>query len=142
MSFFKDFKAFAIKGNMFDLAVGVVIGAAFGKIINSLVSDLIMPPFGYALSGVDFKKLKWVLKPAVLDAKTGAIVTPEAAITYGNAIQVTIEFFIIAFCIFLFVQMIHRMRKKDEAEKAAAPPPPPGEEIILLREIRDNLKKQ
>ncbi|MDX2002116.1 MAG: large-conductance mechanosensitive channel protein MscL [Chitinophagales bacterium] len=143
MSFFKEFKEFAIKGNMIDLAVGVVIGGAFGKIINSIVADIIMPPFGLVLAGIDFKKLKWVMKEATKDAEGKDV--PEVALTYGNFIQVAIEFFIIAFCIFLLLRIINKMRHRhteEQAAAAAAAPPAPAEDVVLLKEIRDLLKER
>jgi large conductance mechanosensitive channel len=143
MGLFSDFKAFAIKGNMLDLAIGVVIGGAFGKIITSLVTDIIMPPFGYLLNGIDFKTYKYVLSPEVKDA-AGAVTKPAVVITYGNFLQVAIEFFIIAFSIFLFVRLIERMKKaaakEEAAAEAAAPAPEPSADVLLLTEIRDLLK--
>jgi len=137
MGMFKEFKDFISRGNVLDLAVGVVIGGAFGKIVSSLVNDIVMPPIGYALNGVNFRTLRLILKPAQIDG-TGAVLKPEVAITYGNFIQVTLEFVIIAFCIFLVVKGFNAMRKK-EAEAPAAPPVPTMEEQLLM-EIRDLLK--
>jgi len=134
----KEFKDFISRGNVLDLAVAVVIGAAFNKIVTSLVNDIVMPPIGYVLRGVNFKTLSVVLQQAQKDA-TGAVIKPEIAITYGNFIQVVIEFFIVAFCIFLVVKGFNHMRKK-EAEVPAAPPVPTTEEQLLM-EIRDLLKK-
>ncbi|MGL4628830.1 large-conductance mechanosensitive channel protein MscL [Cetobacterium sp.] len=130
--FLKDFKEFAIKGNAIDLAVGVIIGGAFGKIVTSIVNDLLMPIVGILLGGVNFTDLKYVIKPA-----EGTI--PEAAIRYGNFIQSVVDFTIIAFCIFLMVKAINQLRKKDEVP--AAPPAPTNEEN-LLTEIRDLLAKK
>lgn len=138
MGMIKEFKDFISRGNVLDLAVGVVIGAAFGKIVNSLVNDIIMPPIGYILHGVNFTNLRLTIQQAQLDAD-GKVVNPEVAVTYGNFIQGIIEFVIIAFCIFLVVKAFNHMRKK-EAEVPAAPPVPTTEEQLLM-EIRDLLKK-
>ena len=125
MGMMKEFKDFISKGNVVELAVGVVIGGAFGKIVDSAVNDIIMPPIGYALKGIDFKDL--VLKLG------------DAEIKYGNFIQVSIVFLNTAFFLFLVVKSYNRMKKKDEAAPAAAPEP--TKEEILLGEIRDLLKK-
>ncbi|MND32426.1 Large-conductance mechanosensitive channel [compost metagenome] len=135
MSFIKEFKEFAMRGNVIDLAVGVVIGGAFGKIVTSLVDDIIMPPIGYLIGGFDFKAFKITLKEAVVDA-TGKV-TPEVAINLGNFIQVLIQFVIIAFAIFIAIKAINTLKKKEEA---AAAPTPPTE--ALLAEIRDLLKNR
>ena len=132
MGLFKEFKDFAIKGNVIDLAVAVVIGAAFGKIVASFVADIIMPPIGVLLGGVDFASLSVVMKEAV-----GAI--PAVLWPYGKFIQTVVDFLIIAFSIFMAVKAINKM-KKAEAE-APAPPPEPTNEEKLLTEIRDLLKK-
>ena len=134
----KEFKEFAFKGNVLDMSIGVIIGGAFGKIVSSLVSDIIMPVFGFLTAGADFTSLKVVLSPAVLDA-AGQVIKPEAAIMYGNFIQNIFDFFIIAFCIFFFVQQISKMKKKEEPAPAA-PAGPTTEE--LLTEIRDLLKQE
>ena len=139
----KEFKEFAFKGNVLDMSIGVIIGGAFGKIVTSLVNDVIMPFFGFLTAGTDFKALKFVMSPAQLDA-AGNVLKPEAAIMYGNFLQNVFDFFIIAFCIFFFVQQISKMRKKDEApapEPAPAEPAGPTTEE-LLAEIRDLLKQQ
>lgn len=133
MGFVKEFKEFAIKGNVVDLAVAVVIGAAFGKIVTSLVNDIIMPPIGYITGGVDFSDIKYVLKEAVGD-------TPEVAINFGNFVNIVIQFIIVAFCIFLIVKGINATKKKEEAAPAA--PPAPSKEEVLLAEIRDILKNK
>lgn len=135
MGLFKEFKEFAMRGNVIDLAVGVVIGAAFGKIVTSLVDDIIMPPIGYLTGGVDFTSLKYVIKPA--DAATEAA---EVAINYGNFINVVIQFIIVAFCIFILVKGINSLNRK-KVEAPAAPPAPTKEET-LLTEIRDLLKSK
>ncbi|MGL6169321.1 MAG: large-conductance mechanosensitive channel protein MscL, partial [Fusobacteriaceae bacterium] len=129
--FVKDFKEFAIKGNAVDLAVGVIIGGAFGKIVTSIVNDLLMPIVGIILGGVNFADLKYVIKAA-----EGNI--PEAAIKYGSFIQSIVDFTIIAFCIFLLVKFINQLRKKNEIP---APPATPTKEESLLTEIRDLLAK-
>ena len=133
MGILKEFKEFAMRGNVIDLAVGVIIGGAFGKIIASLVADIIMPPIGLLVGGVNFVDLKWQMKPAmIVDGVKKAGVT----LNYGNFIQVTFDFLIVAFCIFLFVKGINSMSKnKDEA------PAVPSKEEQLLTEIRDLLKK-
>ncbi len=133
----KEFKEFAMKGNVIDLAVGVIIGGAFGKIVGSLVDDIIMPPIGYLTGGVDFSKLKIVIKAADEANKVA-----EVAIKYGNFINILIQFIIIAFCIFLIVKSINTLKAKEEA--APAPPAEPTEPSStdkLLMEIRDSLKK-
>ena len=139
----KEFKEFAFKGNVLDMSIGVIIGGAFGKIVTSLVNDIIMPFFGFLTAGTDFKTLKFILSPAQVDA-AGAVIKPEAAIMYGNFLQNVFDFFIIAFCIFFFVNQITKMRKKIEAEEAPAPPPAPAGPTTeeLLAEIRDLLKQQ
>jgi len=133
MSFFQEFKEFATKGNVVDMAVGVIIGGAFGKIVTSIVNDLVMPPIGVLIGGVNFKDLSIVLKEGVGD-------TPPAAIKYGLFINTVLEFFIIAFAIFLVIKTMNRF-KKEKAEEPAPPPEPPREEV-LLTEIRDILKQK
>jgi large conductance mechanosensitive channel len=128
----KEFKAFVLRGNVLDLAVAVVIGGAFGKIVASLVNDLIMPIIGMIMGGVNFVNLKYIITPASEGVE-------EAAIRYGAFIQSIIDFVIIAFAIFIVIKLIVRMQKKKE-EAAAAPAEPPRQEI-LLEEIRDLLKK-
>ena len=136
----KEFKEFAFKGNVLDMSIGVIIGGAFGKIVTSLVNDIIMPFFGFITAGTDFTSLKLVLSPAELDA-AGAVLKPEAAIMYGNFIQNIFDFFIVAFCIFFFVQQISKRRKKNE-EPAPEPAPAGPTTEELLSEIRDLLKQQ
>lgn len=141
----KEFKEFAVKGNVIDMAVGVIIGGAFGKIVTSVVNDLIMPFFGFITAGMDFKTLKWVLNPAVVD-EAGKVLKPEAAILYGNFIQNVIDFLIIAFSIFMFVKLINKAKdiakKKEEiAEEAAVEEPKAPTQEELLTEIRDLLQK-
>lgn len=132
MSVLKEFKEFAMRGNVIDLAIGIVIGAAFGKIVTSLVNDIIMPPIGLLVGGVNFTDLKVVMKAAVGE-------NPAVTLNYGNFLQVVFDFMIVAFAIFLLVKGINRLRKKEEA-KPAAPAAPTNEEKLLM-EIRDSLKK-
>lgn len=142
MAFIKEFKEFALKGNVMDMAVGVIIGGAFGKIVTSLVNDILMPPIGVLLGNTDFSELNIVLKPAVEATET----TPAAeAVTwnYGAFIQQCIDFLILAFCVFLMVKMMNRLIRKREAAPAPAPEPPkPTLDQELLTEIRDLLKQQ
>jgi len=135
--FINEFKEFAIKGNAVDMAVGVIIGGAFGKIVSSIVDDIIMPPIGWLVGGVDFKDLKMTL-PSV---DVGIEKLAPATINYGNFIQTFIDFIIIAFCVFLLVKGINKISKKKKAETPAAPPAPSAEEK-LLTEIRDLLKQK
>lgn len=137
--FLQDFKAFAMRGNVVDMAVGVIIGAAFGKIVTSLVNDIIMPVIGKLTGGVNFTHLAWQISPAVID-ETGAETTPAVLISYGSFIQNVIDFIIIAFCIFLMIKLMMKLQRKKE-EVPAAPPAPSNEEK-LLAEIRDLLKQQ
>lgn len=138
MSLMKDFKEFALKGNVVDLAIAVVIGAAFGKIVTSLVNDIIMPIIGVLTGGLDFSDKKVILTPAVLDA-TGKVLKPENALTYGVFIQAVIMFLIVAFSIFLVMRGFVKMQKKKEAAPTA--PPEPSAQEKLLTEIRDLLKR-
>ena len=144
MGFIKEFQEFAVRGNVMDMAVGVIIGGAFGKIVASLVNDIIMPPLGL-ITGNGFTDLKLVLKPAtaaVTDA-SGNIVTPEVAevaLSYGNFIQNTVDFIIIAFVIFLLIKGMNSLRKKEEPAPVAPAEDPA--DIALLKEIRDELKKR
>lgn len=140
--FLSEFKDFAMKGNVIDMAVGVIIGGAFGKIVTSLVNDVLMPAIGKLIGGVDFTTLKWTLTEAVLD-DAGEVVTTEVAIGYGQFIQNVVDFLIIAFSIFVFIRLITKLsRKKAEAPAAPAAPPEPTAEEKLLTEIRDLLKEQ
>lgn len=141
MSFIQDFKAFALKGNVVDMAFGVIIGGAFGKIVTSIVNNIIMPPIGVLTGGMDFTDLKLVLKDAV---KEGDQVVSEAVtLNYGQFIQDVVDFLIIAFCIFLMVKGIAALsRKKEEKPAEPAPAPEPSAEEKLLTEIRDLLKNK
>lgn len=142
MGMLNEFKEFAVKGNVIDLAVGVIIGGAFGKIVASFVNDVIMPPLGLLLGGVDFKNLKIFLKEGVLN-DAGEVVTEAVTLNYGMFIQNVVDFTIIAFVIFLAIKGINRMKRKEEvAPEAPAPPPAPTKSEILLEEIRDLLKRQ
>ncbi|MDE6569167.1 MAG: large-conductance mechanosensitive channel protein MscL [Alistipes sp.] len=133
MAFLKEFKEFAIKGNVMDMAVGVIIGGAFGKIVSSMVNDILMPPIGALIGNTDFTQLKIVLKKAV---EGGEPLTWN----YGNFIQQCVDFTILAFCIFMMVKMMNKLIKKKEA--APAPAPAPSKEEQLLAEIRDLLKEK
>lgn len=132
MKIIDEFKSFAVKGNVIDMAVGIIIGAAFGKIVSSFVNDVIMPPIGILIGGVKFSSLKIVLKEAVGE-------TPAISINYGNFLQVTFDFLIIAFAIFIVIKAMNAAKKKEEAKPAA--PAAPTKEEVLLTEIRDLLKK-
>lgn len=128
----KEFKEFAMKGNVIDMAVGIIIGTAFGKIVTSVVNDIIMPPIGMLVGGVNFKDLTFVIQEA-----SGT--DPAVTINYGNFLQVTFDFLIVAFCVFTIIKVMNSAKKKKEAAPVA--PPAPTEEQKLLAEIRDLLKK-
>lgn len=132
MKMLQEFRAFAFKGNMIDMAVGIVVGAAFGRVVQSLVRDIIMPPIGIAVGGVDFSELGIVLKQAVGEAEA-------VTIGYGAFIQTLVDFLIIALAIFVAVKTINAMQRQEE--EAPAVPAPPSEELVVLREIRDALKR-
>jgi large conductance mechanosensitive channel len=133
MSFVKEFREFAVKGNVVDMAVGIIIGAAFGKIVSSFVSDVVTPPLGYVIGGVDFTKLAITL-PALQDGKE------DVTVRYGAFLQTTFDFVIVAFAIFLAVKAINKLKRKEEVAPSA--PPPPSRQEVLLEEIRDLLKRQ
>jgi len=135
MGMVKEFKEFAVKGNMLDMAVGIIIGGAFGKIITSLVADVIMPPIGLAIGGVNFTALKLTLRQAAegKDAVT---------LNYGNFLQVALDFLIVAWAVFMMVKAINKMKRKEEAAPAPAAPPAPTKDQVLLTEIRDLLKSR
>jgi large conductance mechanosensitive channel len=133
MSMMKEFKEFAMKGNMLDMAVGIIIGAAFGKVISSLVGDVIMPPLGLLIGGIDFSAMGILLKEGVGNA-------PATVLKYGSFVQALVDFLIVAFAIFLLVKGVNSLRRKKE-EAPAAPSAPPAQEV-LLKEIRDILKAQ
>lgn len=138
MGLFKEFKDFAMRGNVMDMAVGVIIGGAFGKIVSSFVSDVIMPPLGVLIGGVDFSDLKITLKQATVDAAGTAI--PAVTLNYGTFLNTVIDFLIIALAIFLMIKAINSFHKKKE--EAPAAPPAPSKEETLLTEIRDILKEK
>lgn len=133
MSMIQEFKTFAMRGNVVDMAIGIIIGGAFGKIVSSFVADVIMPPIGLLIGGVDFSNLAIVLKQAVGD-------TPAVTLSYGKFIQSIVDFVIIAFAIFMVIKAMNTLQKKQE--EAPAPPPAPTPEENLLTEIRDILKKK
>ncbi len=140
MGMVKEFREFALKGNVLDLAVGVIIGAAFGKIVNSLIEDLIMPIVG-SVAKVDFSQYKYVMIAEVKDA-AAKVTQPEVAIRFGNFVTVAINFIILAFCIFLVVKAFNTAKKRFEAEAPPAPPAGPTPDQKLLTEIRDLLAKR
>ena len=137
---FEEFKKFAMRGNVIDLAVGVVIGAAFGAIVNSLVKDLIMPPVGWAMGGIDFSNFFFVLKGPAVATLAEAQKAGAVTINYGVFVNTIINFLIIAVALFLLIRAINRLQTQPPANPAAAPPPP--EDVVLLREIRDLLKSR
>ncbi len=135
MSIINDFKAFALKGNVIDLAVGVIIGGAFGKITTSAVEDIFMPPLGLITSGIKFENIKYVLKPATNDA-AGKVLTEAVTINIGNFIQVSIQFLLMAIAVFIMIKFINSLKQAEEAKPAPSAPSP---ETVLLAEIRDHL---
>jgi large conductance mechanosensitive channel len=135
--FFQEFKTFAMRGNVLDMAIGIIIGGAFGKIVSSLVADVIMPCIGLLVGGINFSNLNITLKRAAIDASGEAI--PAITLNYGALIQVVFDFLIIAFCIFLMIQAINKLNRKKEEVPAD---PPPSDEVKLLTEIRDALKEK
>lgn len=134
----QEFKEFAMRGNVVDMAVGIILGGAFGKIVSSLVADLIMPAVGLFIGGVNFTDLKITLKQAVMQG--GEVIEPAVTINYGNFLQVTFDFIIIAFAIFMMVKGINALHRKKKVEEPAKDPAPPAD-IQLLTEIRDLLKE-
>lgn len=136
--FLNEFKEFAMRGNVVDMAVGVIIGAAFGKIVTSLVNDIIMPVVGVLTGGTNFSEYKWVIKEGVTQGTE--IITPEVAVTWGAFVQTIVDFLIIAFCIFLAIKFINKLSRKKEPEPEPAAPAGPTQEE-LLTEIRDLLRK-
>ncbi|SCQ17648.1 large-conductance mechanosensitive channel protein MscL [Tannerella forsythia] len=137
MGFVKEFKEFAMRGNVLDMAVGIVIGGAFGKIVSSFVADLMTPLLGLLVGGVNFSDLKIVLKQAVMQGEE--VISPEVAFSYGNFIQVVFDFLIIALAIFILLKAVNKFKKKKE-EASEVPAAPPAD-VQLLTEIRDLLKK-
>jgi large conductance mechanosensitive channel len=139
MKMFQEFKTFISRGSVIDLAVGIIIGSAFGKIVTSLVADVFMPPLGLLIGGVNFTDLKFKLKDAVIDA-AGKIETEAITMNIGNFFQTIFDFIIVAFCIFLVIKAINKLQKKKE--EAPSAPPAPSKEETLLAEIRDILKNK
>ncbi|WP_028920094.1 large-conductance mechanosensitive channel protein MscL [Pseudoxanthomonas suwonensis] len=139
MGMISEFKEFAMRGNVIDLAVGVVIGAAFGKIVTSLVDNIIMPPLGWLIGNVDFSDLAWTLSPASVAADGTEI--PAVVVGYGVFLNTVIQFLIVAFAIFLLVKGVNRLARKKKEEEAPAAPAEPSEEVVLLRQIRDSLQQ-
>ena len=139
MSLLQEFKAFAMRGNVMDMAVGIIIGGAFGKIVSSLVSDVLMPPIGLLLGKVDFKDLAITLNDSVLD-ETGKVIAEAVTLRYGMFIDNVISFIIIAFSVFVLVKIMNSLHKKEVAAPAA--PPAPTKQEVLLQEIRDELRKR
>ena len=139
MKLLDEFKAFALKGNVVDMAVGIIIGGAFGKIVSSLVSDIIMPPIGMLVGGMNLYNLHIVLQKAHMNEATGKMVE-AVTLNYGNFIQTTIDFLIIAFSIFIAIKFMNKLRTKKEETPAPTAPPAPSKEEVLLTEIRDILK--
>ncbi|MFK3739478.1 large conductance mechanosensitive channel protein MscL [Massilia sp. TN1-12] len=145
MAMLEEFKKFAMKGNVVDLAVGVIIGGAFGKIVDSMVQDVIMPPIGKLFGGLDFASYYLPLNGQPYGLPLAEAKKAGAVLAYGNFFTILLNFLILAFVIFQMVRLMNRLRstlhRQEETDKAAAPPPPPPEDILLLREIRDSLKK-
>lgn len=140
MKFVNDFKQFAMRGNVVDMAVGIIIGGAFGKIVSSAVSDIIMPIVGLLIGGINFTDLKLTLHSAVVNS-AGVVVKPAVELNYGNFIQVSVDFLIIAFAIFCMVKLMAKITSRQKEEKNAVPPPS-SEEVMVLKEIRDLLQKR
>jgi large conductance mechanosensitive channel len=139
MKIVQEFKDFAMRGNVVDMAVGIIIGGAFGKIVSSVVNDIIMPPIGLLVGGMKFNDLKLTMKGPELDA-AGKVVKEAVTLNYGQFLQTTVDFIIIAFAIFMMIKLMNTMQKKEVAKPAA--PPPPSKEELLLAEIRDILKRR
>jgi large conductance mechanosensitive channel len=144
MSVFQEFKKFAMRGNVIDMAVGIIIGGAFGSVVKSMVDDVIMPPIGILTSGVDFRNLKAEIAPAVLDPNNPTIVLkPAVTINYGAFINSVITFLIVAWAVFLLIKAMNTAETRLRLVGKLAPDaPPPPEDVLLLREIRDELKKK
>ena len=140
--FIEDFKAFALKGNVIDMAIGVIVGGAFGKIVSSLVNDIIMPVVSLCTGSANFNDLKTVLRPEEVDAATGDVIREAVTFNYGMFIQNIVDFFIIAFCIFMALRITMKFMHKEEKAEEEAPAPEPTKEEVLLTEIRDLLKNQ
>ena len=142
MALLKEFKEFAMRGNVIDMAVGVVIGAAFGKIISSLVDDIIMPLVGVVTGGINFTDYKWVIQKAVIDGQTQEVLKPEVTMNWGSWVQTIVDFLIVAFCIFVAIKAINQLTRTQEEAPEPAPAPEPTKEEVLLTEIRDLLKEK
>jgi len=140
MKMLKEFREFAMRGNVIDLAVGVIIGAAFGKVVASLVNDIIMPPIGVLVGGMDFKSLVVTIRESVTDPSTGKVMKEAVTLNYGNFIQTLVDFTIVAFAIFMMVKAVMKITRK-RIEEAPPAPPAPTKDQELLTEIRDLLKK-
>lgn len=140
MGMVKEFKEFAMRGNVVDMAVGIIIGGAFGKIVSSLVQDVIMPPIGLLMGGVNFSQLYINLGDTTYDTLVQAVEAAAPVIKYGAFLQTVIDFLIIAFAIFMMIKALNSMKKKQV--EAPAPPPAPSDEVVLLKEIRDLLKQK
>jgi large conductance mechanosensitive channel len=144
MSVIEEFKKFALRGNVIDMAVGIIIGGAFGSVVKSLVDDVIMPPIGILTSGVDFRNLRWVIEPQVLDPTNPAVVVkPAVSVNYGSFINNIITFLIVAWAVFFLVKAMNAAEQRlrlGDVPPTEAPTPP--EDVVLLREIRDELKKK
>jgi len=141
MSISSEFKAFVIRGNVIDMAVGVIMGGAFGKIVSSMVEDILMPPLGVMISGVHIKELKLQIAKPILD-EAGKVTKEAVSINYGNFLQTTLDFLIISFIIFMVIKMINSLNRKEEAAVPPPPPPEPTQQEILLTEIRALLKQK
>lgn len=139
MKIVQEFKSFALKGNAVDMAVGIVIGGGFGKIVAAFVADVVMPPIGMLMGGVNFADLKIVLKGAQMD-EAKQVMKEAVTINYGHFLQVTVDFLIVAVVIFLVIRAMNSLKKKEEAAPSA--PPAPSKEVVLLTDIRDLLKKK
>jgi large conductance mechanosensitive channel len=135
MKIMEEFRQFAVRGNVIDMAVGVIIGTAFGKIVSSLVGDIVMPTMGFLLSGIDFSHLSWVIKEAAAE-------TPAVAVNYGKFLQALVDFIVIAWAVFIAVKVINKLREKKEQQKAAEAPAALSKQEMLLTEIRDLLKNK
>lgn len=140
MKMMKEFKEFAMRGNVVDMAVGIIIGVAFGKIVSSFVNDVLMPPIGELLGGTNFTAFKWIIKDAVMEGDK--VVTAPISLNYGNFIQAIVDFLIVAFAIFMMIKAMNSMKKKEVKAVEVVTPPPPTTEEKLLAEIRDLLKKE
>ncbi len=142
MGMISEFRDFAMKGNVVDMAVGIIIGGAFGTIVKSMVSDVIMPPVGLAMGGVDFADKKFMLKEATTKIVGGEpVAVPAVTLNWGVFINNVISFLIVAFCVFLLIKAMNTAKKRFEKEQEAAPPKAPAADVVLLGEIRDLLKK-